>query len=306
VSPAVEFPCPDCGYNLSGVSYRYACPGCGKPVVEALGVPPPPPEEIAPSAVDEHGRVAVDALCLTCGYNIRGLEATGRCPECGVAIANSVRGSYLRFAGVEVLGRMASGAMLIEWSLVVRACGWLLGMALGWAGGGFAALVVVAAAMVVAPGLNALGWSRLAAPQPLLERVRSRRTALVLVLVGSSLEALIMIGSTVGARTVGAYLSPLFYIPLLLLFWCVSMAYRMHFMVHAAELLPSKVLAKWSRVGRWVFPVFGVLAPVLIFGCVPILMVGAVAFAFYFVLVDRWRDELRRYQRLAAAVPALP
>ncbi len=302
MSPAAEFPCPECGYNLSGVSYRYACPGCGKPVAQALGADPPPPE-VAPNAVDEQGRVVVDALCLSCGYNIRGLDAFGPCPECGVAIANSVRGSYLRFAGAEVLGRMASGAVLIEWSLTVRAGSLLLAVAMGWAGIGTAAFVVVLVALVVAPGLNALGWSRLAAPQPVLEGVRSRRPALVLVLVGCGLEALMTLGAVAGVRTVGIYLSPLFYVPLLLLFWCVSVAFRMTFLVRTARLLPSKVLATWSDVGRYIFPIFGVLAPVLIFGCLPLVMVGAGVFAFYFVVVDRWRHELRRYQRLAAELP---
>jgi hypothetical protein len=271
-------------------------------VAEALGAAPPPPE-IAPAAVDDQGRVVVDALCLSCGYNIRGLDASGPCPECGVAIANSVRGSYLRFAGAEVLGRMASGAVLIEWSLAVRAGGLLMAVALGWAGIGIAALVVVPAALVVAPGLNALGWWRLAAPQPVLEGIRSRRPALVLVLVGCGLEVFITLGALAGARTVGVYLSPLYYVPLLLIFWCVSMAFRMTFLVRTAQLLPSKVLAKWSDVGRYIFPIFGVLAPVLIFGCLPLVMVGAGVFAFYFVLVDRWRHELRRFQRLASDPP---
>ncbi len=33
---------------------------------------------------------AEDLMCLTCGYNLRGLPRSGGCPECGLKIVNTV------------------------------------------------------------------------------------------------------------------------------------------------------------------------------------------------------------------------
>src|SRR4051794_36190357 len=40
-----------------------------------------------------------DALCDGCGYNVRALERSGSCPECGAAVEASVRLDRLRRAG---------------------------------------------------------------------------------------------------------------------------------------------------------------------------------------------------------------
>jgi hypothetical protein len=45
--------------------------------------------------------VKLDTPCSYCGYNLRGLEKDGRCPECGVAIAQSIRGDLLRITGAD-------------------------------------------------------------------------------------------------------------------------------------------------------------------------------------------------------------
>ena len=34
--------------------------------------------------------ISSDTLCLTCGYNLRGLQRSGSCPECGLAILETV------------------------------------------------------------------------------------------------------------------------------------------------------------------------------------------------------------------------
>jgi hypothetical protein len=35
--------------------------------------------------------IGADRACMKCGYNLRGLDPAGRCPECGVAVAESLR-----------------------------------------------------------------------------------------------------------------------------------------------------------------------------------------------------------------------
>lgn len=67
-----------------------------------------PQEPIPPAA-----RVESDLTCTRCGYNLRGLEITGKCPECGWAVESSLRGGLLRFAGPEYLSSLISGAFII-------------------------------------------------------------------------------------------------------------------------------------------------------------------------------------------------
>jgi len=45
-----------------------------------------------------------------CGYNLRGLRARGRCPECGTAVGFSLHGSLLRFSDPAWVETLASGA----------------------------------------------------------------------------------------------------------------------------------------------------------------------------------------------------
>ncbi len=61
--------------------------------------------------------IAVDILCVHCGYNLRGLTSDGRCPECGGAIVDSMRGELLRFADIEWLTRLRLGAALKLWAI---------------------------------------------------------------------------------------------------------------------------------------------------------------------------------------------
>jgi DNA-directed RNA polymerase subunit RPC12/RpoP len=35
--------------------------------------------------------IRADIKCFGCGYNLRGLERTGRCPECGTRIIEALR-----------------------------------------------------------------------------------------------------------------------------------------------------------------------------------------------------------------------
>jgi len=62
---------------------------------------------------DADGRLAGDMACVQCGYNLRGLEPQGRCPECGSPVGESLRQDLLRFAGAEALRRVGRGAAMI-------------------------------------------------------------------------------------------------------------------------------------------------------------------------------------------------
>lgn len=66
-----------------------------------------------PDPIPPPVRGATDATCTRCGYNLRGLGASGKCPECGWAIEASLRGGLLRYAGPEYLSSLALGAKIV-------------------------------------------------------------------------------------------------------------------------------------------------------------------------------------------------
>lgn len=63
--------------------------------------------------LDEAGTVKSDIPCRKCGYNLRGLNVGGRCPECGSPVGLSVQGDLLRFADPNWLMTLRKGVNLI-------------------------------------------------------------------------------------------------------------------------------------------------------------------------------------------------
>jgi hypothetical protein len=55
-------------------------------------------------------------LCLQCGYPLIGLGADGACPECGLAVAESIERSELARSGVGHLYRLRIGAAILGWT----------------------------------------------------------------------------------------------------------------------------------------------------------------------------------------------
>lgn len=69
--------------------------------------------------VDEIGNILVDTTCRRCGYNLRGLHQSGRCPECGTAIGLSLLGDLLRYADPRWLDRVYRGCWIMLWGLLI-------------------------------------------------------------------------------------------------------------------------------------------------------------------------------------------
>ena len=74
-----------------------------------METPAPPTDD----RFDETGTLVVDETCRRCGYNLRGLQRDGRCPECGSAVGLSLQGDLLRFADPNWLDRLARGSSFI-------------------------------------------------------------------------------------------------------------------------------------------------------------------------------------------------
>lgn len=72
------------------------------------------------------GTIAWDSPCKRCGYNLRGLSETGRCPECGTPVSLSLRGDQLRFSDPDWLDKVATGLGIIFWMMVLGTVGGFL------------------------------------------------------------------------------------------------------------------------------------------------------------------------------------
>lgn len=67
----------------------------------------------------DDGAILTDAPCRRCSYNLRGLQKSGRCPECGTPAGLSVFGDLLRYSHPRWLYRVAEGLEMVLWGIVV-------------------------------------------------------------------------------------------------------------------------------------------------------------------------------------------
>jgi hypothetical protein len=137
--------CASCGrptWSASGY-----CTKCRRPVppveqppcAEPGGGPPPvvTEERLVPSvALDAENRIAEDAFCSACGYNLRGLLSHLNCPECGTPISRSIFGHLLRFSEPAWLRQLSHGAWWVVagvlGGIAAGMAGWLLMMLAGF------------------------------------------------------------------------------------------------------------------------------------------------------------------------------
>jgi hypothetical protein len=70
--------------------------------------------------------VALDTPCCSCGYNLRGLNSDGLCPECATPIQSSLRRFRLRFADPQYLAALCNGLDLLRWCVVTMLIGFAI------------------------------------------------------------------------------------------------------------------------------------------------------------------------------------
>lgn len=83
--------------------------------------PTPPPPAPAPPPRPPDRVVDEECSCIRCGYSLRGLRASGQCPECGLPVGVSLRGDLLRWADERFITALARGLNLILTGLALYA-----------------------------------------------------------------------------------------------------------------------------------------------------------------------------------------
>ena len=94
-----------------------------------------------------------DIPCVICGYDLRGLSAQARCPECGAEVGRSLHGDLLEYADFGWVLSLRRGSALIAWSINLFLAGWVVVFGLGMLLG---SLGVLSARSPAAKYMNAL------------------------------------------------------------------------------------------------------------------------------------------------------
>jgi hypothetical protein len=274
--------------------------------------------------------IVVDLPCRQCGYNLRGLNELGSCPECGSAAADSLRGDSLRFAAPKYLAVLVQGAKLIWWSIAVVLLAIICvvcAVMYSYAGGrlGQAAGDALGFALLASSLLSLMGWWLLSTPDPAArDGGRGRvsrailRGSLVVSTLGFVATLVARLPSTSRAASSGTLSNMqvllLYQVPMLangavIIAWIVGFYASMVYVRALAERIPDHVLARranillWSLVtivGFW-FVAFvstflfqgsmGSMIP----GCAA-LVVTLVFVVIYIHLIDRLKTSLFKLQ----------
>lgn len=105
------------------------------PQLSAVQVSVPPPVltgSVGQLRCDAEGRIDQEIPCRGCGYNLRGLQLHGVCPECSVPIGRSIRGDLLIFSNPRWVNGLARGMLLVI-SAVLTSVGAAIVMGVGFA-----------------------------------------------------------------------------------------------------------------------------------------------------------------------------
>ena len=272
---------------------------------QPYGVEPPPirPPHIwpvpvfAPEILPE--TAPEKAVCLQCGYSIRGLPTAHNCPECGTPIARSLRGNLLEFSSTDYVQSLHTGVTVILIAVIAQIAVICLVVAAMAVFGVFAGRrgssppdlqLWMSIAMLPVTAAQLLGWWLFSAPDPAIlgtEKGQSPRNIIrisVAVTAGAAVLDLLvramatrrpevaMLAMLAGTVTTVASIVQ-FFASMLYLRWL-------------APRLPDRSLEEQAKRNIWMLPLIYVVGFCILF-------IGPlVAMVIYLLMLNRFRIRL--------------
>lgn len=219
--------------------------------------------DMRPGVVDAATKtVCVDLDCRRCGYNLRTLAESGRCPECGSPVGLSTRGNFLQFANPEWAGKVAKGLQIIFAMIIVTI---LVQLGAGCAGAQTYILPIMLAAGIAAADFYGV-WL-LTEPDPSgigeeknIPARKVLRVAALIALIGTAIETGITLFSGGVDSVVETVLTVLMTIAALggLVAWYVKYEY---FAIIARRIPDDELAARSLTIRKWI--IIGVLVGII-------------------------------------------
>ncbi len=248
----------------------------------------------SPPATTISANVPEASMCIVCRYNIAGLPITGKCPECGTPLQDSLRGFLLRFAPAGYRRRLALGGDLLRGALTLEGV-LLIATGLLWVPG-LAQLIsfgyeryVWAGVGLVAAILAAAGSVALTAPDPKWSAIERRwcarrvtRISAVALLVSEIVSFVMLLAASLGMMLDWAIVDLTTYLILMYAHTALYALSTLGFLVASLRYLgwlfgrvPDQVRERRAKRLAWVLPLVLVLGTVVtMFG--PMLFVQIV------------------------------
>ena len=268
-----------------------------------------PPDSALPTRPTDAAEHVVDlgttdVPCRSCGFNLRGLSPDGRCPECGAAVARSIRGDHLIYSDPAYLDGLRQGILCILVSAIIQCSLILIGIMVG-------IVIVIGVAndwftMTSTPPMLAVGpdylmipfvmlalygWWKFSSPDPAVQsgdrgdRPRRIVRATTAILVVATMLNVAMKSFAISTPSVQPYSEGIetihgltfitqFFASLLYIMWL-------------APRIPSPEIRKTAKRYLWLLPLL------FIVGCAAFFLGPIVAIVMYFLLLNRVRIALR-------------
>ncbi|MCC6968647.1 MAG: hypothetical protein IT434_00340 [Phycisphaerales bacterium] len=248
-----------------------------------------------------------DVSCVRCSYNLRGLPASGNCPECGEPIANSIKGFMLQDASAEYRGKLTLGLSLVLNGILLLVVVMIGSVFLGFVAGSAAWPKLIASGVGFLVGcMMLLGYWNYTEPDPgyvIFEQPSSARNIVrIAVAVGAAVSlAQFVLGFFVADLAGGSVVSAVEIVVLWLIpvasfvIWVVQFLGVMNYTAWVGGRVPDDFIVRRARTYRWLLPVIYVVGAIVIIG-------PLIALVMYWNLLDRLRKHLRSIE--ATGVPA--
>ena len=253
-------------------------------------------EPAAPSAPPTRpAAVAESVNCVRCGYDLRGLPVSGRCPECGTIVERSLLGDKLLYSSPEYLATLQRGLSFILNAILVM----VINVVLGIVAGAMSMTALMQATSLIGIGVSlalVVGWWLFSEEDPAFVGTDNGSTARRVIRVVVAIELATTIVSAVlqflPAAAATSASAPLALLAVLvglgsLAVWAVKFFAAMLYLRWLSPRIPSEFVDRRAGLLMWLCPVLVTVGAIL-------LMLGPlVALVLYWNLLNRVRGEIR-------------